>query len=164
MAEAALQAGKALSAQVVLSAAGGGTISLNLATDNVEVVGKLTTAAVTLGAIYAGYKIFQPAIQAAVYRALGGDHPDQKIRDIGEGSLHVVLHCFTDKRFQEVLGDYESGNMKKRFEQEFEAIGLKVKGLKVKIENMLEVNEINEAIKKRYKSHDLIMSNGPSST
>jgi membrane protease subunit (stomatin/prohibitin family) len=40
--------------------------------------------------------------------------------------------------------------MKERLQEEFSQIGIKVEGLKVEIENMVEVNETKEAINKRY--------------
>jgi hypothetical protein len=40
--------------------------------------------------------------------------------------------------------------MKERLQEEFSQIGIKVEGLKVEIENMVEVNETKEAISKRY--------------
>ncbi len=40
--------------------------------------------------------------------------------------------------------------MKERLQKEFSQVGIKVGGLKVEIENMEEVNEIKEAINKRY--------------
>ena len=106
--------------------------------------------AVSLGALYLGYKLVRPLIETAVKRGLGGERDDQEVRDIRPGSLHVLLHCFTDERFLEVLADYESGKMKERLQEEFSQIGIKVEGLKVEIENMVEANETKEAINKRY--------------
>jgi hypothetical protein len=40
--------------------------------------------------------------------------------------------------------------MKERLQEEFSQIGIKVEGLKVEIENMVEVNETKEAINNRY--------------
>jgi hypothetical protein len=174
MAESLSEAGKALSASVAwnpLSA----DFSINIATDNVEVardlcetitkVGEvardmsktvkevardLCITAVSLGALYVGYKLVRPLIETAVTRGLGGERDDQEVRGIRPGCLHVLLHCFTDERFLEVLADYESERMKERLQEEFSQIGIKVEGLKVEIENMVEVNETKEAINKRY--------------
>ena len=110
----------------------------------------LCITAVSLGALYVGYKLVKPLIETAVKRGLGGERDDQEVRGIRPGSLHVLLHCFTDERFLEVLADYESGRMKERLQEEFSQIGIKVEGLKVEIENMVEVNETKEAINKRY--------------
>jgi hypothetical protein len=167
MAESLSEAGKALSASVAwnpLSA----DFSINIATDNVEVardlcetitkVGEVTRdvardvciTAVSLGALYVGYKLVRQLIETAVTRGLGGERDDQEVRGIRPGCLHVLLHCFTDERFLEVLADYESERMKERLQEEFSQIGIKVEGLKVEIENMVEVNETKEAINKRY--------------
>jgi hypothetical protein len=115
---------------------------------------KLSGPAVTLGAIYAGYRLLSPLIDVAVKRAFGGEREDQNVEDIEPGSsLHVLLRCFTDKRFLEVLADYESGRIKERLQEEFSQIGIKTEGLKVEIENMEEVNKIKAAINKRYKNN-----------
>jgi hypothetical protein len=139
------------------------SVNFKLITDNVEVVDLLCTAGVTVAALYARrgttsitlgtlflvYK-FAKLITDAVVKAFGGPRDDQEVRDIREGSLLVELHCFTDERFLEVLADYESGEIKKRLEEEFSQVGIKVEGLKVEIENLAEVNETKEAINKRY--------------
>ena len=124
--------------------------SINIATDNVQVARDLCITTVSLGALYLGYKLVRPLIETAVTQGVGGERDDQEVRDIRPGSLHVILHCFTDERFLEVLEDYESGRMKERLQEEFSQIGIKVEGLKVEIENMVEVNETKEAINKRY--------------
>ena len=157
------EAWKALSVTVAC-----GDFLININTDDVQVardvcktiteVGKSTRdvvryvgiTAVSLGALYLGYKLVRPLIETAVTRGLGGERDDQEVRDIRPGSLHVLLRCFTDERFLEVLADYESGRMKERLQEEFSQIGIKVEGLKVEIENMVEVNETKEAINKRY--------------
>ncbi len=139
---------------------GGGSASILISTGNVEVakevwrtVPKLGEAArdvfktvTTLGALYTGYKLIKPLIDVAVKRALGGERDDQEVR-LEE---RFDTHCLTDERYLEVLGDYESGRMKERLQEEFSQVGIKVEGLKVEIENMVEVNETKESIKKRY--------------
>ena len=157
------EAGKALSVTVA-----SGAFLININTDDVQVardvcktiteVGESTRdvaryvgiTAVSLGALYLGYKLVRPLIETAVKRGLGGERDDQEVRDIRPGSLHVLLHCFTDERFLEVLADYESGRMKQRLQKEFSHIGIKVQGLKVEIENMVQDNETKEAINNRY--------------
>ena len=139
-----------------------GIFAIDISTDNVEVAQQVlktiggaardvSKAAVTLGGLYLGYKSLQLLIDSAVKKGLGGERDDQEFRDIRPGSLHVLLAC-SDKRFLEVLEDYESGRMKERLQEEFSQVGIKVEGLKVKIENMEEVNKSKEAInKKRYE-------------
>ena len=148
MAGSLLKAGKALIVRT--SAEAGGKVSISVSTDNVEVAIQLCKTATTLGALYVGYQHIRPIVKAAVKKALGGDRDDQGDPDIKPGSLHVQLHCFSDKRYLQVLADYESGRMKERSEEEFSHVGIKVDGLKVEIENMAEVNKTKEAINKRY--------------
>ena len=148
MAGALFEAGKAL--VVSVSATPGGPFSINISTDYVQVAKEVCRTVTTLGALYFGYKLMKPLIEGAVNKGLGGERDDQEVRGIRPGSLHVQLHCFTDERFLEVLAEYETGKMKERLQKEFSQVGIKVEGLKVEIENMEEVNEIKEAINKRY--------------
>ncbi len=148
----------------------GGEFSIAVGTDNVQVardlcktvttLGEVTRdvckTVTTLGALYFGYKLLKPLIEEAVKKGLGGERDDQEIRGIRPGSLHVLLHCLTDERFLEVLADYECGRMKQRLLEEFSQVGIKVEGLKVEIENMVEVKERKEAIKMRYIMTDVI--------
>ena len=139
-----------------------GDIAIEISTENVEVaqeviknireaVRDVSKAAATLGALYLGYKLLRPIVDGVVRRGLGGERNDQEIGDIRPGSLHVLLRCLTEERFLEVLEDYESGRMKERLQEEFWQVGIKVEGLKVKIENMEEVNKTKETIlNKRY--------------
>ena len=133
---------------------GGGEFSFNITTDNVQVaqyllgtVRVVSRAVVTLGGLYFGYRLLKPLIKSAVEKCLGGARNDQEFRGIRPGSLRVQLHCSTDERFLEVLADYESGRMKERLQKEFLQVGIKVEGLKVEIENMVEVNDTKEAIR-----------------
>ena len=97
--------------------------------------------------MYATYHLVKPLIDAAVTKALGGnERDDQEVREIRPGCLHVLLRCLTDERFLEVLEDYESGKIKQCLEKEFLKAGIKTKGLKIKIENMKEVEERRSAI------------------
>ena len=82
-------------------------------------------------------------------KGLGGERDDQDVPDIKPGSLHVLLCCFTDERFLEVLADYESGRIKERLQKEFSEVGIEVEGMTVEIENMEEVEKTRAAIKKR---------------
>ncbi|CAB3981659.1 Hypothetical predicted protein, partial [Paramuricea clavata] len=126
-------------------------IGPNCLNGSVEIVDRLTETVTTLAALYVGYKLFKPLIETAVKTGLGGERDDQDVKDIKEGSLHVQLHCFTDERFLEVLTDYESGMMKDRLQAEFSQAGIKVEGLKVEIENMVEVNKTKTSIYRRHR-------------
>jgi hypothetical protein len=152
MAEPFSETVKALRASVSCNFPGGGDFSINIGTDNVQVVREVCKTVTTLGALYFGYKLISPIIESVVKKCLGDERDDTEVRRIRPGSLHVLLHCFTDERFLEVLADYESGKMKERLQNEFSQVGIKLEGLKVEIENMVEVNEIKEAIamKTRY--------------
>jgi hypothetical protein len=116
----------------------------------VEITKVLSGPAVKLGAIYAGYRLSKPLIDAAITKVLGGgEREDQEVQEIRPGSsLHVLLCCFTDERFLEVLEDYESGGITERLQKEFSEVGIEVEGLKVKIENMEEVEKTRAAIYK----------------
>ncbi len=127
----------------------GGKISITIGAKNVRVVRDVCIAAVSLGALYVGYQLIARKIDGAVKRGLGGERDDQDIPDIKPGSLHVLIHCLTDERFLEILEDYESERMQERMQDEFSLVGIEVEGLKVVVENMVEVNETKEAINKR---------------
>ena len=111
-----------------------GEMSFNISASSVEVVKEICGTAVkisavgtigAIGAIY-GYPLLKPLINAAVAKAFGGDErDDQEVREIRSGSLHVLLRCFTEARFLEVLEDYESGKIKQRLEKEFLKVGIK---------------------------------------
>ena len=122
----------------------GGKISITISSTSAQSVRDVCITAVTLGAIYAGYKLIAKAIDGAVSRGLGGERDDQEIRDIRTGCLHVLLHCCTDQRLLEVLDDFESGRMKDRLEKEFSEIGIEVEGLRVEIDNIQEVKKRKE--------------------
>ena len=95
------------------------------------------------------YKVIKPLIDDAVKKGFGGERDDQEVRGIRPGSLHVLLHCFTDERYLEVLEEIESGRIKERLDKEFFNIGIHTEGLMVEIEDMEKVNKTNEAINKR---------------
>ena len=138
----------------------GGRFLFNIAADNVEVARELGdvavkvtkelgSTAVKLASIYAGYRLLSSVIDGAFKNAFGGQRDDQEIGEPRISSLHVPVRCFTDERFLDVLAHYESGEIKRRLENELEQGGLKVEGLTVEIENMDEVNERKRAIEER---------------
>ena len=118
--------------------------SITISSHSAQSVKELCITAVTLGAIYAGYKLIARKIDGAISRVLGGERDDQEIRDIRSDGPNVSLRCFTDQRVVEVLGDFERGTMKERLENEFSEIGIEVEGLQVKIDNIEEVEERKE--------------------
>lgn len=126
----------------------GGEFTISISTSEIRVARYLFVT--TLGALYTGYRIFQPLIDGAVKRALGGDRDDQGDPDIGTGCLIVRLCCYTDKRFIEFLEDYEHGRLKDRLGKEFYDIGLRIQDTNVKILNIEDVNKTKEVILERY--------------
>ena len=140
MEDSAAEVGKALHASV----SWGGSILITISSDSAQSVRDLCITAVSLGALYAGYKLLAKSLDGAVSRGLGGERDDQEVRDIKPGSLRVLLHCFTDQRFLDVLEDFECGRMKKRLEKEFLEIGIQLEGLKVEIDNIEEVRKRKE--------------------
>ena len=122
----------------------GGRISLFIRAETVQAVRDVCLTGATLGGFGTVYALEAKRIDAATTLALGGERDDQKIKEIKPGSLHVLLECFTDKRFLEVVDDVESGRLKERLEKEFLNIEIKVDGLQVEIENMEEVKERKE--------------------
>ena len=144
MAESLAEAGKvaqAMAGQAINVSFTGGNFSFTFSSGSTQSVRDVCITAVTLGTIYAGYKLIARAIDGAVSRGLGGERDDQEIRDIKPGSLHVLLHCFTDQRLLEVLEDFECGTMKERLEKEFLEIGIELEGFKVEIDNIEEVKQ-----------------------
>ena len=119
----------------------GGEISITINSNSAQLMRETCIAGVTLGAMYAGYKLIAKSMDGAVTQALGGQRDDQEIRDIKPSSLDVLLHCFTDERLLEVLEDFKNGRMKDCLEKEFQKIGVEVEGLKVEIDNIEEVEK-----------------------
>ena len=85
----------------------------------------------------------------AVKRAFEGDRDDQEVKNLKKGSLLIPLNCFTDKRFLEVLDDFESGKLRERLLKEFSMIGFKLEKMEIEIMNIEEVYKTREAIKER---------------
>ena len=147
MAESLAEAGKvaqAMAGQAIGVSFTGGDFSFTFSSNSAQSVRDVCITAVTLGAIYAGYKLIAKKMDGAVSRGLGGERDDQEIRSIKTGSLHVLLHCFTDQRLLEVLEDFECGRMKERLEKEFLEIGIKLEEFKVEIDNIEEVKKRKE--------------------
>ena len=130
-----------------------GTIKFIILVDNVELSENLRKYAkydavageATLAAMY-GCRRLSPLIREVIKETFGGD--DKEVPQINIGSLHVQLDCFTNGKFLKVLNDYESGKIKERLDEKFSEFGFTVEGLKVEIENMKEVNEKKEVIKR----------------
>ena len=100
--------------------------------------------------IYHSSKAVMKVIDSAILKGFGGSRPDQEVQNVDPEYLLVIMHCFTDERFIDVLSDYDSGRMINRMQEEFSHIGLDVIGLEIKIENLEEVNMQKTRIIKRY--------------
>ena len=103
---------------------------------------------VALGALgLAAFYLSSPENKAKVVAALsnalerGGD----KIGDITSGSLVVVLHCSSSKRFLRFWDDYLVGSVKRRLSKEFSKIG--IEEITVQIENEEQVIKKSEVIR-----------------
>ena len=68
-----------------------------------------------------------------------------KIGDITSGSLVVVLHCSSSKRFLKFWDDYQLGSVKRRLSKEFSKIG--IEEITVQIENEEHVIKKSEVIR-----------------
>ena len=106
---------------------------------------------VTLSEIFNASEKINPSVsQGALRRGFGDERDDQKFGEIKLGSLLVPLHCLTDKRFLEVLDDFESGRLKERLLKEFLQIGVEIEGLQIEIKNVEEVNKTKALVKRKY--------------
>ena len=103
----------------------GGQFLVEIVTRNVEIAKELGLqfgkTAITLGALYTGYSLMRPLVQAAVEKALGNGLNE----DIGESKT-------------ESLADYGSERVQQRLEVELAKVGLQVEGLELKIEDIDE--------------------------
>ncbi len=155
MAEQLSEAGKAfqgVAQEAFRAAASRNGLSIMISCDravarDILVAGSVT--AITLGAIYAGYSVWSRKMDEAIKRGFGGEREDQRVDRIEPRCLHVLLQCFTDERFLEVLEDYESGIMKDRLLKEFTNIHIEVEALMVKIENWEGVQKRKFTISQR---------------
>ncbi|CAB4037604.1 Hypothetical predicted protein [Paramuricea clavata] len=131
----------------------GGNISIAIIGSKVDVktLDNQYINATTLDAVYTRCPLVKPLIQKAVIKGIGGERDEQEVRDIKPESPHILLHCWTNERFLDVLQDHESGKLKKCLRKELSNVGVKVGELVVEIKNMEEVNKTKEAINTRYK-------------
>ena len=115
--------------------AGGGCININGA---------------KLRDVYRRNKMISELLDGVVLKVLGGARDDQDVRNIECEYFRVLVQCFTDERFVEVLADYDSGRMNNRLSQEFLKIGLDVPELQIVVENQEDVNVHKARILNRY--------------
>ena len=132
---------------VASSGDSGGDFKITVDADRITVKDpSIPNSVVSLEAMY---KYEEQKVSEAVIKGLGGETKDQEIRGIQPKCLYVLLHCFTNKRFLEVLDDFNSKRMTKRLHMEFSFTGIQTEGLVVQMENIKEVEERAATINER---------------
>ena len=136
----------------IASSSSGGTISISFNSENVYMTGGvvININGAKLQDIYRSSKMVTQLLDGVVLRVLGGARDDQEVQIINPEYIHVLVQCYTDERFVEVLADHDSGRMKNRLQKEFLKIGIDVQELKIIIENLEEVNVQRARIWNRY--------------
>ncbi len=136
----------------IASSSSGRIIWISFNSDNVQMAGgeSINLNGARLRDIYSKNKIVKQLLDGVVLKVLGGARNDQEVQNGNSEYLHVLVQCFTDERFVEVLADYDSGRMKNRLKEEFLKIGLDVQELQIIIENQEEVNLLKARILSRY--------------
>ena len=132
---------------VTSSGDSGGDFKITIDADRVTV--KDPSIPTTVDSLEAIYKYKEQKVNEAVTKGLGGETKDQEIQSIQPKCLYVLLHCFTDERFLEVLNDFKSERMMKRLHMEFSFIGIQTEKLVVDVENIKEVEERATAVNER---------------
>ena len=127
-------------------AVNGGQFLVQIVTNNVQVARELGDAAIkfgrtaiTLGALYTGYSLVRPLVQTAVETAIEKGFGRLLNEGIGEPKT-------------ESLADHNSEIVQQRLEEELAKVGLRVEGLKLKIEDL---DEKMEPSKKGYSGNDV---------
>ena len=136
----------------IASSSFGRIIWISFNSDNVQMAGgeTINLNGARLQDIYRKNKIVKQLLDGVVLKVLDSARNDQEVQNINSEYLRVLVQCFTDERFVEVLADYDSGRMKNRLEEEFLKIGLDVQELQIVIENQEEVNVRKARILSRY--------------
>ena len=136
----------------IASSSFGRIIWISFNSDNVQMAGgeTINLNGARLQDIYCKNKIVKQLLDGVVLKVLDSARNDQEVQNINSEYPRVLVQCFTDERFVEVLADYDSGRMKNRLEEEFLKIGLDVQELQIVIENQEEVNVRKARILSRY--------------
>lgn len=136
----------------VASSSYGGSISISFNSDNVQMTGGevINMNGAKLRDIYRTNKMVAQLLDGVVLKVLGGARDEQEVQIINPEYIHVLVQCYTDERFVEVLADHDSGRMKNRLQEEFSKIGIDVQELKIIVENLEEVNVQRARILNRY--------------
>ena len=128
-----------LSSQAAIdSSSPGRIIWISFDSDNVQMVGGecINMNGAKLRDVYRCKKMVSQLLDGAVLKVLGGARDDQDVQNIKCEYFRVLVQCFTDERFVDLLADYDSGRMNNRLKQEFLKIGLEVPELQIVIENL----------------------------
>ena len=124
------------------SSSSGRIISISFESDNVRMAGgeciKINGA--KLRDVYRRNKMVSQLLDGVVLKVLGGARDDQDVQNIKCEYFRVLVQCFTDERFVDLLADYDSGRMKNGLKQEFLKLGLDVPELQIVIDNQEDVN------------------------
>ena len=125
---------------------------ISLDSDNVQMAGGkcINLNGAKLRDVYCSNKTIAQLLDSVVLKVLGGARDDQDVQNIKCEYFRVLVQCFTDERFVEVLADYDSGRMKNRLKQEFLKTGLDVLEIQIIIENLEEANVQKARILNRY--------------
>ena len=136
----------------IASSSFGRIIWISFNSDNVQMAGgeTINLNGARLQDIYRKNKIVKQLLDGVVLKVFDSARNDQEVQNINSEYPRVLVQCFTDERFVEVLADYDSGRMKNRLEEEFLKIGLDVQELQIVIENQEEVNVRKARILSRY--------------
>ena len=74
-----------------------------------------------------------------IFEGFVGRRIDPEILRIFEGSLRVILRCYSLQSFLQFLDDYETGRVKERLNEEFSKIG--IDNVNLEIANEEEIKE-----------------------
>ena len=130
--------------------------SVSLKIDSTILAGVLGVGALSLGAYYlANRRPVENAVRNGLESRNEAGVVDPEVRNIGEGSILVELHCHSVHSFMQFVEDFEGGKVKYRLEREFTKIGFQGQ-LSVTIENAGAVYKKVEGV--RYGANVLVDS------
>ena len=143
---------EATSQAAINSSSSGRIIWISFDSDNVQMAGGecINMNGAKLRDIYRRNKMVSQLLDGAVLKVLGGARDDQDVQNIKCEKFRVLVQCFTDERFVDLLADYDSVRMENLLKQEFLKIGLEVLELRIVIENLEDVNVHKARILSRY--------------
>ncbi|CAB4015069.1 Hypothetical predicted protein [Paramuricea clavata] len=110
----------------VASSSYGGSISISFNSDNVQMTrGEVINMnGAKLRGIYRTSKMVAQLLDGVILKVLGGARDEQEVQIINPEYIHVLVQCYTDERFVEVLADHDSGRMKSVCKKNFRRLVL----------------------------------------